>query len=62
MKLRRRVRRIMREATTDNGLIDISSSDLSTLLTADESSLTRALDRIIATDKDDAYASFQASI
>jgi hypothetical protein len=52
----------MREGTTDNGLIDISSSDLSTLLTADESSLTKALDRIIATDRDDEYASFQASI
>jgi FXSXX-COOH protein len=56
------MRRIMREGTTDNGPFDISSSDLGTLLTADESSLTKALDRITATDKDDAYASFQASI
>lgn len=52
----------MRDDITDGGLIDIYGSDLSKLLTADDSSLTRALDRILATDKDDAYASFNASI
>jgi FXSXX-COOH protein len=48
----------MQDGATDGGLIDICGPDLSELLTADDSSLTRALDRILATDKDDAYASF----
>lgn len=52
----------MRDGVTDGGLLDISALDLSQLLDADDSSLTRALDRILAADKDDAYASFNASI
>lgn len=51
----------MRDDVTDGGLIDICGPDLSELLAADDSSLTRALDRILAIDKDDAYASFQSS-
>jgi hypothetical protein len=50
----------MRDDVTDGGLIDICGPDLSELLAADDSSLTRALDRILATDKDDVYASFNA--
>jgi FXSXX-COOH protein len=44
------------------GLIDISGLKLAELLTADESSLDRALTRILASDHDDAYNSFQATI
>lgn len=48
---------------TDSGLIDVSQYSMSQLLTeADESSLGRALSRIVRSDKDDAYSSFQASI
>jgi hypothetical protein len=50
----------MRDGMTDGGLIDICGPDLSELLAADDSSLGRALDRILATDKDDACASFNA--
>jgi len=53
----------MDKDVTDGGLIDISGLSMGQLLTeADESSLARALDRILASDKDDAYSSFQASI
>jgi FXSXX-COOH protein len=51
----------MREGETDGGLLDIYGPDLSELLTADDSSLTRALDRLLAMDKDDAYASFNSA-
>lgn len=50
----------MRDGVIDDGLIDISGHDLGELLAADDSSLTRALDRILATDKDDTYASFSS--
>jgi hypothetical protein len=52
----------MRDGATDGGLIDICGPDLSELLAADDSSLARALDHILVTDKDDAYASFNSSI
>jgi hypothetical protein len=53
----------MGEDVTDGGLIDVSRLGMSELLTkADESSLARALNRILASDKDDAYNSFNSNI
>jgi FXSXX-COOH protein len=52
----------MREDVTDGGMIDISEADLGKLLTADESSLMAALNRILETARDDAYNSFTATI
>lgn len=52
----------MGEGGPDTGLIDVSELSLRDLLSADESSLDRALARILASDHDDAYNSFQASI
>jgi FXSXX-COOH protein len=55
------VRSIMGEGDS-SGMIDISGLELAELLTADESSLNRALARILTSDHDDAYNSFQATI
>jgi len=57
----------MAEVVTDSekiisGLIDVSGLRLDDLLRADESSLTSALDCILAADQDVAYNSFQATI
>lgn len=48
---------------TDGVLIDVSRLGLAEVLEAvGKSGLGRTLDRILASDKDDAYRSFQASI
>jgi hypothetical protein len=47
---------------TDNWLIELSEPNMRELLEADESALNRTLDRILATEKDDVYNSFSASI
>jgi len=53
----------MGEDVTDSGLIDVSELSLGELLTeARDSSLDRALNRILASDNDDVYSSFTASI
>jgi hypothetical protein len=54
------VRWVMRE---DNGvMIDINESDMTKLLSADESALMGALQRILAVSRDDAYNSWNSTI
>jgi hypothetical protein len=56
-------RRIMNEDFSDSVLIDVSRLRVREVLAvAGESGLGRALDRILASDHDDAYSSFTASI
>lgn len=53
----------MNEDFSDSVLIDVSRLHVREVLAAaGESGLGRALDRILASDHDDAYSSFQASI
>jgi FXSXX-COOH protein len=56
------VRRIMADDAAGSGLIDLSGLTLDDLLVADESSLSRALERVLSSDNDVAYNSFNASI
>jgi FXSXX-COOH protein len=57
-----KVRSTMSEDVTDSTLIDVGELDLSKLREdADESGLTRALNRLLASDNDHA-TSFQANI
>jgi FXSXX-COOH protein len=56
------VRSTMADGAAGNGLIDISGLSLDDLLVADESSLSRALERVLSSDSDVAYNSFNASI
>lgn len=53
-------RRIMSEEVTDRGLLDLSGISLDTPL--EESTLTRALNRVLAISEDGPSNSFQASI
>lgn len=52
----------MQTGVTEDSLIDISQADLGELLTADESSLTAALNRVLAASSDVAYNSFVSSL
>jgi FXSXX-COOH protein len=53
----------MNEDIADGGLIDVSGLDMGELLTeVDDSSLTRALNRILAADENGESHWFQASI
>lgn len=57
------MRRTMDDDFSDSVLIDVSRLRVQEVLAvAGESGLGRALDRILASDHDDAYSSFQASI
>ena len=47
---------------TDNWLIEVGEPDMRELLATGQPALARALDRILATEKDDVYSSFDASI
>jgi FXSXX-COOH protein len=52
----------MADGAAGSGLIDISGLSLDELLAADESSLSRALERVLSSDNDVACISFNASI
>jgi hypothetical protein len=46
----------------DNWLIDVGEPDMRQLLATDQSALANAIGKILATEKDDVYSSFNASI